>query len=359
MLTPAERATVKAALFDLLNQQDDQRSFLANAVFGTDAQRIPGELPLLTTPADYAEATLTVCLRYGRTPPLLELLLGRLVIGDGTLQPLLDRVRTGVDPNPDAYTDTWLDTRRPFFDRSDLRRRLRALVTESASPILRVVAPADAFGRTYSRTFIDHVAARTGGVTQALGTFLSPGTGPSYAAVDLALDVLTPFGVVEADLPPRASSSYPRAISRFVIGQLMVRPSRWIVVLDGFGQPDLNPEVRETIEAIAFTIPNGVFRDRVRLVLLDYPAPLPGVSPADILEETLAPASQIADTDLVPVVTAIGRRREAEGRAGIDPAGIPQVAAQLVAQAPAAGRARLEALHQSLLDLWSFEGPTP
>lgn len=359
LLTAEERTFVRDALVGVLNTHQDQRAILG-VFFAGEPARIPGELPLLSSPGDYAEATLTVCLRYGTTPPLLRTLLERLVErgqGGQRMADLAQRVATGVDPNPNAYEDTWLDGGRPFFDRTLLRSQLRNVVLADGGPLYRVRAQQDAFGRSYSRTFIEHVAARTQGATQVLYASLSPGTGPTYQARDLALDLLFPLGITD-EPPERTDSSNPRAIARWTLGKLTGSPNRWILVLDGFGQPDVNPDVVEAIKALAELTPYPVVRHKVRLVLLDFDEPLPG-DPALCVEELLTPSTAISAADLEPVVLAISERRAAAGRSTIAAADIPAIVGGIVANAAPAGRQRMQDLNAGLMKVWTFEEGQP
>jgi hypothetical protein len=364
MLTAEERSLVREALFKVLNRQQDPRSFLAAAVFVSQGDRVLKNIDLLPSPAAYAEQTIAVCLRDGWSvnPSLLETLLRYLADsqGEGALKPLAERVHAGIDPNPSPYADLWLATDRPFFDRTALRGPLQQLVTTNARPILRVEAPDGAFGLTYSRMFIEHVAKLDPVDTMPIAASVSPGNGPTYDVTDLALDLFTRPGITDP-LPSRTEdSNYPRAVIRFVLTRLMARPFRWILVLDGFGQPDIRAEVREAIEALAASVASSDYRDRVRIVLLNYPGPLPEVSAIDILEEKLVPAAAIAEPEIGAVVAAISRLRTAQGQAALPEADIPAVAQGIVAAAPPDGRQRLEAFNTALAGLRTFNGgPTP
>ena len=364
MLTPDERVAVRDALFKVLNSQQDPRAFLAAAIFVTQGDRLLKNMDLLPNPAAYAEQTIVVCLRDGWTiaPSLLETLLRYLVDAqsDVALAPLVERVHAGIDPNPSPYADLWLETDRPFFDRTGLRGPLQQLVTKNARPILRVKAPEGAFGLTYSRMFIEHVAQRDPVDTMPIAESISRGNGPTYDVTDLALDLFTRPGITDP-LPSRTDdSNFARAVVRFVLTRLMARPFRWILVLDGFGQPDVKAEVREAVEALAASIASSDYRDRIRMVLLDYPGNLPEVSTIDILEEELVAAAAIAEPEIGAVVAAIGRLRTAEGRAALPEAEIPVVAQGIVAGAPPNGKARLQKFNEALAGIRTFDGaPTP
>ncbi|HYO44281.1 MAG TPA: hypothetical protein VES19_13880 [Candidatus Limnocylindrales bacterium] len=361
MLTPEERTAVREALFRVLNRQADARAFLAGVVFSTEASKVPGELPSLPGPAEYATETITVCMRYAAESQLvlLETLLRYLADfqGEGALAALADRVHQGTDPNPKPFDDLWMDIGQAFFDRSALRKPLGSLVTSKTRPILRINAPEGAYGRSFSIPFISHVAGRVASQPKVIAATISRGAGPSYGIADLGETLL--FQIPSTDpLPPRSGgSSYPASVVRFLLARMLVKPNPWIIVLDAFGQPDVQGEVREAVESFASMIANLPFRDQVRLVLTDYPGQLPGVSAANILEENLVPADQIGEADLAPVVLEIGRLRAAAGRAGVPEDQVPAVVQGVLAAAAASGKQRMEDLAAQLVRVWEFDGP--
>jgi hypothetical protein len=360
LLLPEEQENVRKALFDVLNLQQNPRSFLGLTVFGTNREKIPGEVPFLTTVVEYVEAVLTVCLRYGSTPPLLVTLLDFLIQdGAGALAAIRLRIQSQAAAAPVAnpYEDRWLATLElPFFDRAMLRQHLQLLVTGSASPILRVRAPAGTFGRTYTTRLVEHVARSQGDTVRVLYSLVGPDQGPTHQVTDLATALLEPLA--PGAPPDRSSSSYPGAIARWILTQLSTRAEAFVMVLDGYGQPQVNPEVRETIDALATLVTTGEHRTRHRLVLLDYEHPLP-VSAADVIEEVLLPPEQVTEGDLHPAIEAIGRIRQLAGLEPIPAADVPMLATAIAAMAPPGGRERLVALNAALAKMATFERPNP
>ena len=117
-------------------------------------------------------------------------------------------------------------------------------------------------------------------------------------------------------IPPRTRSSYAEDAVLWLL-QLMKPSLRWVLVLDGFGQPGVADEVHETVRLLAHRVTMVSYRKRMRLVLLDYPPDfpgplpvadlaekLPGVKLADLLTETLPTASGICKDDLLPCLRA-------------------------------------------------------
>ena len=307
---------------------------------------------------DIASFVIQSCLlsRWRLDPSLLEMLLEYLVDrrGVGALDHVLQRVKRQIDPNPSVYDAAWLIGQRPFFDRQDFRQRVQRLIEENGRPILRVSAAAESFGRTYSRYFLEHLEDRSPDTVHVLPVWLSPGTGPSYRVSDLLEDVDAQLGAQDP-IPTRVGSSYPVSAALWMLKQMIQRPGRWLVVLDGFGQEELNPEVRETIEAFAFRVPAGQHRRRIRLVLLDYPQRLPGISPADVLEELLPPAAKVTRTDLEPCLEAWDADRKRQGMKGLAAGELANLAEGILGRAPQTGKERLEVLNAELSKLYDYQ----
>jgi hypothetical protein len=355
MLTRNERSDIEAKFALVVAGQLDPKA-LVTVIFKAEADNVLRQLPLnLPPPDEFAHHVVghSLTTRWSCQPALLDLLIDYLVNtkGHGDLGLILDRIRRKEDPNPSPYDSAWLVTQRPFFDRDDLREKARRLVEENARPLLRLVTPSiEIFGRSYSRQFLEHLEEKSPGELHIVWEEVAPKTGPSYEPSDLADAIGSQLGVTE-DRPRNTSSSYPKIVARWVLTQIMSKPGRWIIVLDGFGQDDLNPEVRETIEALAFMIPGGQYRQRVRLVLLDYAAALPSVSAADVLEEVLKPSANLTKADLEPCILEWDDQRRTSGSAGLPPEQIGELAAGIIARAPAAGKARLEFFNQNLINL--------
>ena len=147
----------------------------------------------------------------------------------------------------------------------------------------------------------------------------------------------------------------------WLLRPLMKAGPRWVLVLDG-GQAGVAPEVHETVRRLARLVTIAQYRSRIRLVLLDYlSAPpgagvmafltekLPGVKYADLMTETLPPATDIRAEDLLPCLQAWDHRRQKDGLPRVTAAELSKLADGLLARAPAEGKARLAALHNDLV----------
>jgi hypothetical protein len=357
MITTEERRDVQDELEVVLAGQMDQRAFLTT-IFGAESTDLLRVLPTTLRTADqYATFAIDYCLasRWSLSPSLMDLLLDYLIQrkGIGRLGVLLERVRRQEDPNGNPYDALWLVTELPFFDRTVLRGHIRSLIEGNARAVLKVTPQPDSYGRTYSRKFLEHLEDVFPDDTHVLYEPLAPGTAPSYHAQDLATSFAAQLGVTES-FAADTTSSVSKAVALRLLGHVMSRSGRWIIVLDGFGQSGLQQEVRETIEAIAGLIPTGQYRRRVRLVLLDYPHALPNVSSADVLEEVLSSADSLTRADLEPCIVEWDAKRREAGCKGIPPREIFKLAEGMIQRAPATGKARLESFNDDLSKLLQF-----
>lgn len=356
MLIAEERDRIERAFASALASQLAPASVIT-VVFGNHAPAMMTKFPASANYAELAAIVVSECIasRWACDPALLDSLLEYLVTnkGRGELHPVLLRVRQKVDPNPSMYDATWLGG-RPFFDRTDLRHRVKHLIERNERPILLISAGPATFGRSYSRYFLQYLEDTEPKTVHVVVAELSPGTGPSYQVEDLLGVVSAQLGVADP-LPLRAGSDYPATAARWMLHKVMGRAGRWLFVLDGFGQNELNPEVRQTIQALAAAVPTGQYRLRARLVLIDYPHPLPNITPADVLEEKLHPPDRIDEAELTPCLVDWDAARVSAGRRRLAHGEIAKLAAGMAMRAPAAGRERLEALNAGLSDLLDLE----
>jgi len=365
VLTRDERASVQEALATALASHADARALL-KVIFPIQANSILLDMPAAATPLDIAAFTVTECLRnrWKSRPSLLEMLIDYLVnvqlnIG---LSGLLDRVQAGIDPNPTPYDAAWLlNHSRPFFGRADLRGQARELIEQNGQPILVVTSGEPAgeaagdsakkgFGLSYTGKFFEHLEDCSPADLHVLPATISAGSGPTYRIEDLLEDLSAQFA--RSDPPPeRTGSSYPDAVARWLLRQMMQNGGLWLVLFDGFGQRPLNEEVRLAVEALAQRVTSGQFRRRIRLVLLGYPHALPQVESVEILSEELLPAASVCPADLRPCLTAWDELRRSRGLSGAAPDVLDGLARELVEQAPPTGRVRLQHLNTELTKL--------
>jgi hypothetical protein len=356
VLSKGERAQIEQELATALAAQSNPQSLL-RVIFLGQADSILLQLPSGVLPREIAFTAIQTCLesRWTFDPSLLQMLLEYLidVRGVGAFDEILTRVRQRIDPNQSIYNAAWLVGRRPFFDRRDFRSRVQRMIEQNGWAILCVSAVAESFGRTYSRYFLQHLEDSSPSAVHVLYVGLSVGTGPSYQVLDLLEAVDSQLGA-EDPIPARTGSSYPVSAALWMLKQIIKRPGCWLVVLDGFGQKELNPEVRATIEELAVRVPTGQYRLRIRLVLLDYPQELPNVSPADMLVEDLPLSDSIVRADLEPCLEAWDAERMQCGMAGMAAGELERLADGMLGRAPLTGKERLEVLNIELTKLYNF-----
>ena len=356
MLTPEEQLAVQGALTTVLAADGNVRQFIT-ATFGNRSGAMLRELPAsLVMPDRQAAFVLMQCLdaRWPapQQPPLaslLEVLLTTLITGgEASLVALRDRVQHGVDPNPDPVMTFWVNETLPFFSRQQLRPVVKSLLGRDAQPILKIVGPRSA-GKSYSRWLIDHVCALRIDHHVVVAD-LAEGIGPSFPVEELADTLVTPIAD-HPPRPPRAASNYAASLGRWILNAAINVPGRWIFVLDGFNQPDLQEETRELVRNLAQVIAGpGDFRKRMRLVLIDYEATLPNVHIGTILfEQVPAPTALTAD-DLAACLRAHYDDLNARGRprGTLQPTALTQTANVLLADASAAGSPDLKKLNDEL-----------
>lgn len=351
MLDAAEINAVTAELEMLVAQAEYRQR--VNSIFGPDGVEILKRMKVsYGAPVDCASDIVLLCveLHWDKTPSLLQRLLEHLVNSCGavSMQPLLQKVASGVDPRRALYDRQWILGDMPFFDRKDLRDHVRELVDRAARTVLRVNG-SDGFGRSYTKSFLNFLAQERGDLLRVASARLEKHQAPTYRVDELAAELVSHMGV--ADVPPPRGSSYPAALKRFVLAEALNRPGRWLFVLEGFDQKDVHTDVRDFIQLLAEAVCDGETRKRARLVLIDYKTQIPNVVPGDILEEVLPPPSALRESDIVKCLEALDDLRRALGRTPWDRTGLAVVAAGILSDAPVEGKDRLESLHQSLLKL--------
>ncbi len=357
MLTPAEQVIVQGAIADAIAVDGRPQPFII-ATFGNRAQALLLAVPTsLSTVDQHAAFVLGQCLDARWPPPpdrsLMEMMLAAL-IGAGAAPALVamrDRVQRGEvdDPNPDPVKTLWVNETMPFFSRSTLRPVVKTFLNRDIQPILRIIGPSAA-GKSYSRWLIHHVIGQRTDQRVLLAE-VSDGAGPSYTVEELVEELLTT--VPHPNMPPRATSNYPAAVSRWILNTVTNTQRRSILVLDGFNQRDLLEETRELVRNLAQRVggANDV-RKLIRLVLIDYdgslPVPLGTVTSDTVPDPTTVTADDVAACLSAHYTDLANRGRP---RGGITPAVLTVTAEGLLADARASGTPNLQALNDMLTKL--------
>jgi hypothetical protein len=354
MLTRGERIEVIDGLSDHVGLDGSIGALITVVFQGPDRAEL-GSLPLdLNTVPDQAAWLVDSCLasRWHRNPSLLELLLTRLVVrgGKGSLQTLLTRVQSGVDPNPDPYMSLWVLADQPFLDRESLRTAAKQLIEDVARPILRVNGPKSS-GKSYTVELLSYVMHQARPDIHVVPLQLADGTGPSFEVEELAESLVLSMEKTES-LPQRSNSSYPAALSRWLIRNVNRNPGIWIFALDGFGQPNVKQEVFEMIHQMAQQVRAPEFARKMRLVLLHFDQPLQGNWRARTLDDGLT-VGTITQKHLEDCLTEFNRRMAMLGKTSkmVQPTEIQTLAAGMLDRCGSADFSQLPGLYDQLLAL--------
>ena len=334
MLTKQERDDVIAALAQHLGLTPVGP--LIQVVFTLPDRAELGEINTqLNTATDQAAWIVDSCIanRWRRNPSLLELLLNRLVnnAGFGALAPILTRVQQKIDPNPNPFDSLWVLASQPFLSRPDLRAAAKALVEGVNQPIMRVNGPSKS-GKTYTTQLFSFVMSEAWPDLHVVPVELAPETGPTYKVEELA-ESLT-LTMVTDDPPERSTSSFPKALARWLVRNVNRNKGVWIFVLDGFGQPNVQAEVTELIRVLAEYTINPEFARKMRLVLLDYDQDLIGNWRAWTVDEGPLQLNGVTESDLIDCLQAFNNRIQSINPAKmIAPTDIPTIAKAMLAKA--------------------------
>jgi hypothetical protein len=358
MLTVGEQTVVADALASRLAIVG-VRTFVTAALAPFDVEL----LRLLPTDLGTADAqamfVISYCLdsQWDKTPSLLERLLATLIVAGvatDALMPLHERVHNRIDPNPDPAMALWVGAEMPFFGRASLRPLVKSLLAADARPILQIVGPAidgEECGKTYTRWLLEYACNLRNDV-HSVFVSLPKGYGPSYAVEFLAEALVAPTSRDVASRPQRSQSDYPATLCRWVLNAAILTPGKWIYILDGFSQQDLQAETRALIDTLAFEITGGVYRKRMRLVLIDHSRAIAQVQRAQILRDDVPAATAVAEDEIKACLRAHYADLSRRGRPTIpDEASLTTIAQALLGTAPAGPAKRLDVLNSTLSKL--------
>jgi|SRR5215213_918084 len=338
MLTRDEREQVIADLSDHVAPPNTMGNFIKLTFIDPQERVELGELPLdLNRVSDQAGWLVDASLssRWRRSPSLLERLLTRLIDfgGKGGLAPFLARVQQGIDPNPDPFRTFWVMAQQPFLSRPDLRTAARNLVEGVNQPILRVNGPSKS-GKTYTTQLFSFVMTETRPDLHVVPVELAPGTGPTYKVEELAESLTLTMPNIDL-VPQRSTSSYPKALARWLVRNVNRNPGLWVFVLDGFGQQNVQDEVVEFIHLLAQYVITPEYARKMRLVLLHFEKDLIGNWRAWTVDDGPLLPNGVTAQDLIDCIVAFNARMQAQKQPAkmIAPAAIPVIANDMIAAA--------------------------
>jgi hypothetical protein len=330
-----------------------------SAWFGTwTPVAFSGSLPQLNVPIDMAERALAMAQELAapvtfRYPGALEGILNGLdPVTDAKIQVLLARVVALATapvvpavPGADPLDDPILQSGLIFWNRKALHDAAKPMLKQGGRPIL-LVNGVSGSGKSYTAEWLQHAKWLRAGFV--LGTpVLSEETSSSSAdqggaagEADLremarqivkALD-LTPMMAQLPTMQGKSLNQFVDRLSEWVLDHLPANGtvSQYWIVLDGYGKAETSPACRALVPALAKrAVRPGPNRDRVRLVLLDFPAKdLAAVKVDSYLTEETIPAVCV---DHVKMAIRAGLTRANQTFTDDDVAGVLETAQEEVA----------------------------
>jgi hypothetical protein len=332
MLTRDEFVLLQEQLALALSVGDAKNKI--SVYFDVESSRILSVLPTnLSSNDEYASYVIDFCMRsrWIKNPSLMERLLVKLLAqgvsaGTAELTAVLQRVKLGQDPNDHYFNTYWVLNEQPFLNRQSLRPLLKDFIQSSSRSLLQISGPGA--GRTYTGELLDYLASEIEDL-HFVSVTLNKKDGPSYSVESFAEDLLTPMGI---GVPQSSSSSDAASLCRLILRSTKQQSGLWIFVLDGFGQADLQPQLKELLQLLAEKSTNVEYRRKMRLVFVDYSEPFQGVLPAAIASEEI-PLPSVDAQNLVDCLTQLNQLRLARGLPLLEQ--LPTIAAGIMAAAPA------------------------
>jgi hypothetical protein len=324
-----------------------------------------GNVPQVPVPTDMAERALAMAQELAapatfRYPGALEGILNGLdPVIDAKIQVLRARIvalaaapAVPAVPGADPLDDPILQSGLIFWNRSSLRDVGRAMLAANGRSIL-VVNGVSGSGKSYTAEWLQH--AKWQRADFVLGTpVLSEDTSGvaadalGDAAIEADLKEMARQIVKALNLEPvltqlpvlqgKSLNQYVDRLSDWILGHLPANGgvAQYWIVLDGYGKSGTSPACRTLVPALAKrAVRPGPNRDRVRLVLLDFPADELAAARVDQhLREERIPA---IDVDHVKAAIRAGLRRAQLAFTDADVDGLLDTARQQVAARQIAG----------------------
>jgi hypothetical protein len=283
MLTAGEMQDVISVLGDVMLTVglNDRATYLRGYLGTGDFQR---QLNRLLKPAsnhvEWAELSVQVCMERGwqdAPPSWMERLIGGIdaEVLARTRVPnvaaILARISAGpaMDPRLDATESELVLDDVPFLDRDEVRKGVRELL-ESGKRAVLVIGGEPGSGRSYCSELFQYISNQSGYFFKVAPVRIEPGQGRVYTPGLLALNIvgamLSPATPPYVDPAHRTVEPY----KNFVLTTAENSPHRWWILLDGFSDVPAENETRKLIQGLATSIANEHYRERLRLILVDY-----------------------------------------------------------------------------------------
>ena len=218
---------------------------------------------------------------------LLEILNELATTGDPAIIAIQNKVQNklaalgplSAPANPaSCLLDNLLTGNFPFMNRTVLRSKLTSLLSPHGAPLF-VVNGQPGSGRSYSRNLIEHCYIRANPFRHVpIVPQLDPQLAEEALPEDLAVEIVNGMGLEpnRQSLPERNRSvtinQYGKRLAVWLLEHLKAEDQNvyWIV-LDGYGCDELYDWTRSFISSLAVKITAGLYRQKVKLILLNYP----------------------------------------------------------------------------------------
>jgi hypothetical protein len=312
MLTFDERR-VLGEQFALVLSQNDPKN-LIKTYFINEAPAMLRDFPAdLKTYDDYSVRVIEYCLisRWSLTPSLMETLLTQLLTagvsaGAAQLTAALNRVRLRQDPNDRVFDTSWVLNEQPFLNRRDLRPVLKTFIQSSDRSLLQINGPGA--GLSYTAELFDYLAGRFDEL-HFVPVKIPESGAPSYTVEAFAADLLDPMGV---DVPPSSGSSDAANLCRLILRSTKQQQGVWIFLLDGFGEADLQPAVKELARLLTVRCTAPEYRRKMRVVLVNYGEPCADLPRPAVASENV-PLPSVTRQDIIDCLVQLNELRTQKG----------------------------------------------
>jgi hypothetical protein len=313
VLTREEVEAITPVLTDLI-ARNGRNWFISALLPSTFLSELSIVAPQTASDDLVSAAALQVCINKewpqvpGQTS-WLELLLAAIAAQGLTPVPdltatIIPRIRRRENILDQTWDEEWLLNDFPFFDRVDLRQAVRSFAPLGGKPVLRIEGPSKV-GKTYSKELFEKVSLTGAWSFRVVKVELKNGAQIAMNALTLAAALVQGMNC-DAD-----TSTLPLAepkdqnillLKGWVLQKAGSTRQKWWFFLDGFRYLPPGNSARLLIQALADSIANDNYRERLRLILVDYDEELDQVEEDRVAWERLTPGV-LDEQYLLPHVT--------------------------------------------------------
>jgi hypothetical protein len=330
-----------------LNPVDNWRHWLFTVTQDADVMR---DLKWSDKLGIVVESAVHLCDQAGwrHNPPLLLRLVDALP-PTRELEPIKRKLAARpVKSTRDPFTSRLLINRLPLLNRNDFRAAVRKLVPSHGKSILTVNGPRKC-GKSYTSQYVQHLSEHLTGHDERFRFIRVPleeGIGSTYTPDDLAGDIVARMERSPNTIPDRQEpmNRWVNCLTNWVLTEAAATGHRWWWILDGFCATDLNLDTRKFVQAMVTRIIDGQHARRVRLILVDYPEPLPKDVRLRALNEPLSSASSISTQDVREVFVELND----DESLGLSDAQIDEITSGIFKDLTEAEEHRLEELRERI-----------